>query len=871
MKKVFLILAFIPMSFSTAQSTGEILAAFDSAAREFDVPTDVLKGIAFAETRWQQLTWPNGDTASSCTGMPRPYGIMSLWDNQYFGHSLTVAAALIGKDPAVLKENMVQNIRGAAALLKKLHDELPLPSGTSAADIESWRNAIASYSGLPRIDFAQQHALDIYAQMNLGYHKFHIDWNAHPVNLGPIRESVSQIESNERAKKLLKGTKVQSTENQPDYPLAKWVSAYPGHWYTSGSTRSFVVIHDMEGYYLATISYFQMASTQASIYYCINGQKDDSADAPAGDITQMVEEKYWAWHVRCWNPYMFGIEHEGFVDNPAWYTDAMYKASAKLTAYLCNKYNIPRDRDHIIGHDEWQNPAWTSWMATNFPGIDVTCNDHTDPGVYWNWNYYMDLLRPVDIVSAYPPNSATNIPGYKAVNIQFNIQMDSASVIGAFKLNPSIPGTFAWSNTFTNLQFKPDHPFAFATTYNLTIDSTAKEAQEGRYLDGNGSGQGASQFHLSFTTVPLDTAPPAITSYYPHSTTTDFPSTGEAVIRYNEPLLLASPQSSVQFKDSTGAPVSPFVVRVDTEQDVGSISIASTQLRPNSRYTVVFSSVISDLYGNSGPAGITLSFVTSPESTTEGIVFDSFESNARAWIQPNQNSGSVLIDAAATQFSFSSQELRSGSQSGKLAYKFAQSQGGISVLQAGVSPTLDSYSSFGIWVFGDESRNLLRITFLPQNQAARLDTIDWMGWKFLNVPLSNVVGPSKRFNSIDVLQTVAGATTGFLYFDDMQVNSLVSQVEKSTVSLPADFALAQNYPNPFNPATIIRYQVPKESRVKLIVYNLLGQVVRTLVDQSQGPGSYSRTFDASGLPSGIYFYRLETADFHDVEKMLLIR
>src|SRR5690348_7502588 len=63
-------------------------ALFDQAATEFNVPADILKGIAFAETRWEHLTWPPGETVSPENGMPRPYGIMSLWDNSFFGHSL---------------------------------------------------------------------------------------------------------------------------------------------------------------------------------------------------------------------------------------------------------------------------------------------------------------------------------------------------------------------------------------------------------------------------------------------------------------------------------------------------------------------------------------------------------------------------------------------------------------------------------------------------------------------------------------------------------------------------------------------------------------------------------------------------------------
>jgi len=97
--------------------------------------------------------------------------------------------------------------------------------------------------------------------------------------------------------------------------------------------------------------------------------------------------------VVCWNEYMFGTEHEGFVSTPAWYSEAMYQASAGLQRHLCNTYNIAKDRNHIIGHDEWQNPAWTSWMATNWPQINTTCNTHTDPGQYWNWTHFMALIN----------------------------------------------------------------------------------------------------------------------------------------------------------------------------------------------------------------------------------------------------------------------------------------------------------------------------------------------------------------------------------------------------------------------------------------------------------------------------------------------
>jgi hypothetical protein len=92
-----------------------------------------------------------------------------------------------------------------------------------------------------------------------------------------------------------------------------------------------------------------------------------------------------------------------------------------------------------------------------------------------------------------------------------------------------------------------------------------------------------------------------------------------------------------------------------------------------------------------------------------------------------------------------------------------------------------------------------------------------------------------------------------------------------TIGIPSTFALHQNYPNPFNPSTTISYDLPVRARVKLVIYNLLGQEVATLVNGEQEPGRYNVKFDASGLPSGIYFYRLEASKFVDVKKMILVK
>jgi N-acetylmuramoyl-L-alanine amidase/Repeat of unknown function (DUF346) len=187
---------------------------------------------------------------------------------------------------------------------------------------------------------------------------------------------------------------ISTAQAQPDYGPAIWRQAYPNHWYTSGNGHHFCVIHDMEGYYLSSISFIQGGGgpEKVSIHYCVNGLKDNSSDAPAGELTQMVREAYYAWHAGCWNTWMFGTEHEGFASNPAWYTEAMYQASAGLQQHLCAVGGIPKDRNHIIAHGEGQNQTWKNWMAANYPSINTSCNSHTDPGPYWDWNHFMNLV-----------------------------------------------------------------------------------------------------------------------------------------------------------------------------------------------------------------------------------------------------------------------------------------------------------------------------------------------------------------------------------------------------------------------------------------------------------------------------------------------
>jgi len=96
-------------------------------------------------------------------------------------------------------------------------------------------------------------------------------------------------------------------------------------------------------------------------------------------------------------------------------------------------------------------------------------------------------------------------------------------------------------------------------------------------------------------------------------------------------------------------------------------------------------------------------------------------------------------------------------------------------------------------------------------------------------------------------------------------------VEDEFVNLPKEFALRQNYPNPFNPATKIQFQIPRSSDVRIEIFNTLGQKVDILVDRYMQAGFYELEYNAQNLAGGIYFYMIQTGDFKDVKKMILLR
>ncbi|MEW1888968.1 N-acetylmuramoyl-L-alanine amidase [Streptomyces sp. NPDC048567] len=164
-----------------------------------------------------------------------------------------------------------------------------------------------------------------------------------------------------------------ATTGATDYPAGHWVPASTSNYTVSSRPSAYpvqyVIIHVTQETFSKTVSIFQNPAKQVSAHYVVR-----SGD---GYVNQMVREKDVAWHAGNWdyNTRSIGIEHEGWVDQPAYFTDSMYEQSALLTANICDRYKIPKDRAHILGH------------------VEVPGTDHTDPGPNWDWVRYIRLVN----------------------------------------------------------------------------------------------------------------------------------------------------------------------------------------------------------------------------------------------------------------------------------------------------------------------------------------------------------------------------------------------------------------------------------------------------------------------------------------------
>jgi hypothetical protein len=371
-----------------------LATAFADASNAYGVPEQVLLAVSYAYTRWDD----HGAAPSTSGG----YGPMQLTDvdlprtaetadgTRTFTvsspqlHTLDTAARLIGQDPIELRLDPAANIAGGAALLAEKQKAMELPVGTDTAPAK-WYGAVAAYSGAPDTATARTFADDVYAILAEGA--------ARTTNTGQRLVLPATTGTPDRSQLARSGLRTASADGETECPTdlaCEWLPA-PYTWYGEPNPGAYgnhdlanrphdmkidyIVIHDTEGSWQTTLNLVQ-DPTYVSWQYTMR-----SSD---GKTWQHVKPNDIAWQAGNWyvNMHSIGIEHEGFAAQGAtWYTETLYRRSARLVRFLAQKYGVPLDRAHIIGHDK-------------IPGITPARirTMHWDPGPYWDWEHYFELL-----------------------------------------------------------------------------------------------------------------------------------------------------------------------------------------------------------------------------------------------------------------------------------------------------------------------------------------------------------------------------------------------------------------------------------------------------------------------------------------------
>jgi N-acetyl-anhydromuramyl-L-alanine amidase AmpD len=820
----------------------DLSAVFDSAAEEFHVPAPLLMGIGFVESRWTQL---RGDTLMRESDMPPSFGVMGLRDDSWFGHSLQEAASLLGVDAGVLQRDPVANIRGGAAYLDDLaHRDTLLGD---ASDLLSWVEVLAHYGGIPQRQVQEEYVRDIFSVLRSGYRG------------GEIRIPALRIDSL-RMETILHDRfalgKVFALASE-DYPPADWDPS-PNFGSRNGTAITHIIIHDTEGSFAGSVSWLQNPAASASAHYIIR-----SVD---GYIKQLVREADMAWHVVCWNPWTVGIEHEGYVAQPQYFTDAMYRSSAALVRHLCDRYNIPKDRLHIVGHNVWQDPVL-------FPELGwASCNTHTDPGPYWNWSYFLALVvgdsTPPSVVQALPSVGRQNVPVYKSIQVTFDRTMDPFSTQAAFSIVPGTSGSFSWSTDGRTMNFLPASYLESQTSYLVRVDATAKSA-----------GGGILQFpyEWGFVTSPLDTVGPKVVRSYPEQGGTGINPYMAFQYLFDEPVAFSSFSGRVRLvdlADTTKSLALGSVLYTDLA-DSGHLTFApSIPLAVSHAYRLSFLPGLKDPLGNVTTAEMRTEFsIQDTPDPSGGTLLEGFEDNRAQWQDPIAVQGTVGADSALTAFSISGAKKREGLSSGMFSYGFASSSGGVVRLLPSAGPALVTPSAWaGLWVYGDNSRNgfevMLNVTGIER--PAWSDTLNWFGWRFIMFDTAVIRSGSVFFAGARVIQLAGGTPSGTVFLDDLSEESSSAVAREGRRPGPT-FNLSQNYPNPFNPSTTIEFSLVSQQFIEIAVYTLLGERLETLVSGVHLPGSYRVVWDAQHYPSGTYFCRMTDGSRTQVRRMMLVR
>ena len=360
-------------------------SAFDAAYEACPtIPKGLLEAISFTNTHCHHLTDANYFNDGP-DAMPRAYGLMGLVKDGkgYFRENLQLVSELSGVSETEILGSPDANVLAYAKAFECLAKKC------KTAEIKDYLSVIQQLSELPKGE-----EKDVYPMQSMLYSVCSfLNDEKHAEQYGFTKYDIDLKAVFAEHYDMLTAPGL-SVQRESDYPAAIWDPAPDCNYSERTMDVSAVVIHYTEGSYAGCISWFKNCDAQVSAHYVIR-----SSD---GQVTQMVREADKAWHARSANGYSIGIEHEAYGNIWSFFTDAMYQSSANLVRDICSRY------ESIDGHRTFYRDTLDSGICLNEGlhdlGGENACvkirghqhypdQSHTDPGPYWDWNYYYKLIN----------------------------------------------------------------------------------------------------------------------------------------------------------------------------------------------------------------------------------------------------------------------------------------------------------------------------------------------------------------------------------------------------------------------------------------------------------------------------------------------
>ncbi|MCO4769329.1 MAG: N-acetylmuramoyl-L-alanine amidase [Deltaproteobacteria bacterium] len=327
----------------------------EAASDRFGVPRDLLVAMA-----WKQTSFfvPEVEEFAEEEGHGPPvFGLLGLELAQLPDAAETAGYRL----DEVQGYHSAATFAAAARLAEHAGDADPVV-------VESaWWSATAAFLDHDELWLSHAFAFDVFASLQRGL-SVH-DEQGESVAIAPrVIEGLDSV-----AYVRPPGVRGETFSSNTDYPGADaWTPAHSSNQSSRGGPPQRVVIHTTEGSYSSAINWFRNSVSNVSSHYVL--RRSD------GHVTQMVRDNRKAWHACQNNSDTIGLEHEGQSFNSSQWTPQILESSAQLTAWLVSEYNIPLDRQHIVGHGEIQPSS---------------CAGRSDPGPYFPWDWYMGRVEEI--------------------------------------------------------------------------------------------------------------------------------------------------------------------------------------------------------------------------------------------------------------------------------------------------------------------------------------------------------------------------------------------------------------------------------------------------------------------------------------------